>query len=421
MTRTAVRLILLVSCAHALVHVFELALPSVEQMIGEDLVGKTPEENKAATGALGLAWRLPFGLLAMVAGWLADRYGSRRLLVVYLLGCIVTSIVAASSRSMTPLLISMLVMGGFASIYHPAGLSLISRVTTPETRGRALGWHGIFGSIGITAAPMGAAVMFGTGWLGWRGYYMALCIPAVVIGILVLVSIRRVGSTRETTLPGNPSDTQNTATTQGGRFQRIPYLLLVTSGALSGFVYASFLHFLQRYLDGAGIRPDSISAESFRNLLAAVTLSFAVGGQWLAGRLARPGRLERLQVVILLASVPSLVLMSVASGWLCLLATCSFAFIHFMTQPVYNSLIAQFVPSRRRSTGYGFSNMVCFGIGGLGPLIVGQSTNNQLIYCSLATIVGLSALFATILWWTTKNPANTAANTAANTTPPHTS
>jgi len=401
MTRTAFRLVLLVSCAHALVHVFELALPSVEQMIGEDLVGKTPEENKAATGALGMAWRLPFGLLAMVAGWLADRYGSRRLLIVYLLGCVVAAIVAASSGSMTPLFVSMLVMGCFASIYHPAGLSLISRVTTAETRGRALGWHGIFGSIGITAAPMGAAVLFGTGWLGWRGYYVALCIPAVLIALLVLVSIRRIGSTRK------PDPQVGTVAEEDGPFQRFPYMLLVASGALSGFVYGAFLHFLQRYLDGAGIRPDTISAESFRNLLAAVTLSFAIGGQWLAGRLARPGRLEWLQVFILLASLPCLVLMGVATGWFCLVATCSFAFIHFMTQPVYNSLIAQLVPARRRSTGYGFSNMICFGIGGLGPLIVGQSTDNLLVYCGLAAVVGLSALLAAALWWTTRNrPTN---------------
>ena len=402
MTRTAFRLILLVSCAHALVHVFELALPSVEQMIGEDLVGKTAAENKAATGTLGMAWRLPFGLLAMVAGWLADRYGSRRLLIVYLGGCIITAIAAANSHSMPPLFISMLVMGCFASIYHPAGLSLISRVTTPETRGRALGWHGIFGSIGITAAPMGAAVLFGTGWLGWRGYYMALCVPAVVIALLVLVSIRRVSSTREPDSQVGPVSEEN------GPFQRGPYMLLVASGALSGFVYGAFLHFLQRYLDGAGIRPESVSAESFRNLLAAVTLSFAVGGQWLAGRLARPGRLEWLQVAILAASAPCLVLMGLATGWFCLVSACSFAFIHFMTQPVYNSLIAQLVPSRHRSTGYGFSNMICFGIGGLGPLIVGQSTDNLLIYCGLAAVVGLSTLLAAILWWCTRGASSDA-------------
>ena len=402
MTRTAFRLILLVSCAHALVHVFELALPSVEQMIGEDLVGKTAAENKAATGTLGMAWRLPFGLLAMVAGWMADRYGSRRLLIVYLGGCIITAIAAANSHSMPPLFISMLVMGCFASIYHPAGLSLISRVTTPETRGRALGGHGIFGSIGITAAPMGAAVLFGTGWLGWRGYYMALCVPAVVIALLVLVSIRRVSSTREPDSQVGPVSEEN------GPFQRGPYMLLVASGALSGFVYGAFLHFLQRYLDGAGIRPESVSAESFRNLLAAVTLSFAVGGQWLAGRLARPGRLEWLQVAILAASAPCLVLMGLATGWFCLVSACSFAFIHFMTQPVYNSLIAQLVPSRHRSTGYGFSNMICFGIGGLGPLIVGQSTDNLLIYCGLAAVVGLSTLLAAILWWCTRGASSDA-------------
>ena len=402
MTRTAFRLILLVSCAHALVHVFELALPSVEQMIGEDLVGKTAAENKAATGTLGMAWRLPFGLLAMVAGWMADRYGSRRLLIVYLGGCIITAIAAANSHSMPPLFISMLVMGCFASIYHPAGLSLISRVTTPETRGRALGWHGIFGSIGITAAPKGAAVLFGTGWLGWRDYYMALCVPAVVIALLVLVSIRRVSSTREPDSQVGPVSEEN------GPFQRGPYMLLVASGALSGFVYGAFLHFLQRYLDGAGIRPESVSAESFRNLLAAVTLSFAVGGQWLAGRLARPGRLEWLQVAILAASAPCLVLMGLATGWFCLVSACSFAFIHFMTQPVYNSLIAQLVPSRHRSTGYGFSNMICFGIGGLGPLIVGQSTDNLLIYCGLAAVVGLSTLLAAILWWSTRGASSDA-------------
>ena len=100
--------------------------------------------------------------------------------------------------------------------------------------------------------------------------------------------------------------------------------------------------------------------------------------------------------------------MGLATGWFCLVAACSFAFIHFMTQPVYNSLIAQLVPSRRRSTGYGFSNMICFGIGGLGPLIVGQSTDNLLIYCGLAAVVGLSTLLAAILWWSTRGASSVA-------------
>ena len=391
MTRSTFRLVLLVSCAHALVHVFELALPSVEQMIGDDF-----RVDKGTTGMLGMAWRLPFGLGALGAGWLADRFGSRKMLIVYLAGCITTAVLAATAPSLAVLFGSMFLMGCFASIYHPAGLSLISRVTTPETRGRALGWHGIFGSIGITAAPLGAAVLFSTRWLGWRGYYLLLIIPAAIIAILISISIRRGTSTR----PGPEEDLLPPESGETTVFRRGPFLLLVASGALSGFVYGAFLHFLQRYLDGAAIRPPSIPAESFRNYMAALTLLFAVVGQAIAGRLARPGRLEPLQVLILLASIPCLVWMAVAEGWQRPAATCSFALIHFMTQPVYNSLIAQLVPPARRSTGYGFSNLICFGLGGLGPWIVGQSTDDRLIYSSLAAVVASATLLATLLWWT---------------------
>jgi hypothetical protein len=52
--------------------------------------------------------------------------------------------------------------------------------------------------------------------------------------------------------------------------------------------------------------------------------------------------------------------------------------------------------------------MICFGIGGLGPLIVGQSTDNLLIYCGLAAVVGLSTLLAAILWWSTRGASSDA-------------
>ena len=67
MSPATFRLVLLISCAHALVHTFELALPSVEQMIGADF-----HVDRQQTGMLGTTWRLPFGFGALLAGWLAD-------------------------------------------------------------------------------------------------------------------------------------------------------------------------------------------------------------------------------------------------------------------------------------------------------------------------------------------------------------
>ena len=387
MSRSTFRLVLLVSCAHALVHVFELALPSVEQLIGDEF-----DVNERVTGSMGTAWRVPFGMGALLAGWLADRYGSKRMLLVYLAGCAATGLMAAIAPTLWILFAAMVAMGCFAAIYHPAGLSLISRVTTPETRGQALGWHGILGSIGIAAAPLTAGVLFGTGVTGWRGYYAALVVPAVLIAIMLA---RLVPDDR----PGRNNDTGSDSAFESEFAMRWKsYLVLVTTGALSGIVYAGFLHFLPRYLDETGLRPAGMESSSFRNYLAAMVLLFGVAGQAIAGRLARPGRLEPMLTLILAGSVPCLCWMAVADGSSRLAATCTLAVVHFMSQPVYNSLVAQYVPASRRSTGYGFSNMLTFGIGALGPLYAGFAGDQALVYGGLAVVVGVAAVLAGGLW-----------------------
>ncbi|MDA1166545.1 MAG: MFS transporter [Planctomycetota bacterium] len=370
------RLVVLISCAHALVHTFELALPAVEQMIGDEYgVGK------ASTGALGMAWRLPFGLGAVLAGILADRFGSRPLLIVYLVGCSFTAVLARWAPSFNMLFLVMLSMGCFASIYHPAGLALISRETTPETRGSALGLHGIIGSLGIAGAPFGAMLLFSTGNFGWRDYYLILTIPAMVIAARLLVDERRHRKQTRTQPVTVTVDPEPEAAICWRR-----YLVLVSAGALSGVVYGAFMHFLPRYLDTAGLRPETWTPASFRNALAAIVLGFGAIGQGVAGRLCRPGRLELLLVLVLLGNVPPLLWMAFAEGPSRFVAACVLAVIHFMNQPVYNSLIAQHIPASRRSLGYGFSNMMCFGIGAFGPCFAGQLAGDTAVYGGLAVV-----------------------------------
>lgn len=379
---------MLISCAHALVHTFELALPAVEQMIGSEYgVGKS------STGALGMVWRLPFGLGAVLAGFLADRYGSRPLLIVYLLGCSLTAVLARWAPSFSILFVVMLAMGCFASIYHPAGLALISRETTPETRGSALGLHGIIGSLGIAGAPFGAMLLFSTGKLGWRDYYLVLTIPAMLIAVKLIVDELRHRKEIREAVTVEVVDQPEEAAICWSR-----YLVLVSAGALAGFVYGAFMHFLPRYLDSAGLRPDDWTPASFRNALTAIVLAFGAIGQAVAGRLCRPGRLEYLLVLVLFGNVPPLLWMAFAEGPSRFVAACILALIHFMNQPVYNSLIAQHVPASRRSLGYGFSNMMCFGIGAFGPYFAGtagEAFGDTVVYGGLGAVAALAGAFAT--------------------------
>jgi len=175
------------------------------------------------------------------------------------------------------------------------------------------------------------------------------------------------------------------------------YLILVAGGAMAGFVYAAFMHFLPRYLNTAELRPSNIDPASFRNLLAAVVLIMGVLGQGIAGKFARPGRLQIQLALIMFANIGPLLWMAVATGPARFAAACLLGLVHFMTQPIYNSLIAQYVPFHRRSVGYGFSNMACFGIGALGPSYAGYAGSDFKVYGGLAIAAAASGMMALVL------------------------
>ncbi len=370
-----------------MVHTFEHALPAVEQMIGDEF-----HVDKDYTGALGTVWRLPFGLLAMLAGWLADRHGAKAMLIVYLLGCSVTAVLSATAPSLAVLFCWMFAMGCFASIYHPAGLSLISHETTAANRGKALGWHGIFGSLGIAAAPFLASLVFSTGRVGWRAYYVLLTLPAMLIVLLMT----RLKVTSESGTPVVASSDSASAAKSIDPIPWRPFLILVTAGSMGGFIYAAIMHFLPRYLSETGLRPSDWPDASFRTALATMVLVCGAVGQGIAGRIAQPQKLKSQLVTILLANAPFLLWMAFADGVWRFVAACGLAFVHFMHQPIYNSIVAHIIPRSRRSLGYGFSNMMTFGIGAIGPIVAGKLTD-RVAYASLAGVALLAATVAVML------------------------
>jgi MFS family permease len=388
MSRQVLRLVLLVSCAHALVHVYELSLPSVEQNIGAEYMVDT-----RITGLLGNTWRLPWGLCAILAGWLADRYGSRRLLIIYLVGCGATALAAAWARNLPTLFVSMFAMGAFASIYHPAGLAIISNAAGPRDRTMALGYHGIFGSAGIALAPFLAATVLGLD-ATWRTFYLILVVPGVALAI-VLYRLLPEPTRKQRIEALADEDERPTAWRQ--------YLLLVTAGTLGGFVYSAFLNFLPRYLAGdpaSGLTAADVGSSGA--YWTAGVLVVGIGGQYLAGHLGRFGHLERMLVIVIAASVPFLAAMSIAGGPWRIVAATAFVFVHFMQQPIYNSLLADYASPQRRSIAYGFSNTMAFGLGSFGAGFAGFALVEIGIaatYATLAVVTIIGSLISAVLWW----------------------
>lgn len=386
MSGATLRLVLLVSCAHALVHVFELSFPSVEQLIADQY-----HADQRLTGLLGNCWRLPFGLFAMLAGWLADRFGARSMLVLYLAGCAMSAALAWLAPGLAWLFAAMFLMGTFASIYHPAGLALISHATAPQHRPLALGYHGIFGSAGVAAAPFLAALVLSRG-ASWQQFYLVLGVAGLLLALLLYAAFRR--QQRDGFAPDRSHEPETIA-----HWSRYSVLLIIS--VLFGFIYSAQMNFLPRYLGEAGLRFGNLPAESVRNYLAAAVLLVGVVGQYVSGRVAHPRRLERLLVLILLGNVPCLAWMSLATGGTRVAAAALFVLVHFMHQPVYNSLVAAYVPSARRSLAYGLSNTLGFGVGSLGASFAGYALARYGATANYGLLAGLAAcstLTGLLLW-----------------------
>jgi hypothetical protein len=243
----------------------------------------------------------------------------------------------------------------------------------------------------------------------WRDYYLLLTAPGLLLAVGIHLLLRERGRPRATgfssgALHGEMDDEPPEPIPWGS------FLNLVLIGALTGFIYAALMQFMARYLSATGAL--SFLDEGLRSVLAAagrslpdtsaltgkyaatIVLVCGAFGQGIAGKLARPARLRPLMAVVLVLHVPCLWWMAVAEGQMRLWAACATGLVHFMNQPIYNSLIAQFVPYHRRSLGYGFSNMVCFGLGGLGPTFAGQMESDFANYASLAAIAVVATLLS---------------------------
>lgn len=376
-------LILAVCAAHAMVHVLEGSLPCVEQSIATEY-----DVNQKTTGWLQTVWRFPWGVGALIAGLLVDRFGAKRMLALYLLGSGATCIAASTLPGLDLLFLTMFLMGVMASIYHPAGLALLSHETTPDTLPKTLGWHGVFGSLGIGGVPLLAAGVLSVSH-SWQAFYGVLAVMSISVGLvfvyLTLQSPERVFSHVDRA----NADDRGDWTSFG--------ILLVMSSCI-GLSYHGVMSFLPRFLSDASVLGWQMNSEIGGNVGAASALILGCFGQFLAGYFARHKHLEWQLMLICAGTIPFLIGMSFASPEWKWWFVAAWAPTFFMHQPVFNSLIAKYTPRSRRSLCYGVSFAMGNGIGAISAGLVGENTDLQTAYLGLAGCALAATLSGGILW-----------------------
>lgn len=374
MKRAEKKVVVYTSACHGLTHILELTyaavLVTVSLEFGLGLFALGMVANSAA---------LAFGVGALPSGFLADRIGERRLLIYCFLGTGVASLVVGLSPSIWVLAAALTALGLTLGLYHPAGSAFIARVATK--RGPAFGYLGAAGNLGVALGPIMAGGI--AALLGWRASYFIFAIPAFFL-VALLYSLAEVETAPP---PRRPPQAESREITL--RSALLPLVVIYLIFMFSGFIYRGALTFLPLYIMERVTQVDSTAlAGSFTT----VALLFGVGGQFLGGLLSQRMRREKCAVIVALVTAPALLAMGNLSGLVLVAAAALFAFFHFMAQPVYNYLIAEYSPPAWRGRSYGISFFCTFGLGSFSAGISGYIAEHLGVNWVFISLAGFDLL-----------------------------
>ncbi len=342
-----------------------------------------------------MAYNLAYGVGQLPGGWLADRIGNRIVLTIGVAGIAVTGLLIGLSPNYIILGLLLVILGLAGGGYHPAAAPMVSASATEENRGKALGFHQIGGSASFFLAPLITAGIAGA--LGWRGTFIAISIPAIVIGIAFYILLGRLvytGGEKEGTISG---DTELISTP--GNTRRLTALVIL--GVSQMVVVYSVISFIPLYI------VDNFDASEEA---AAAMLSLAyIGGLW-AGPLGgwasdRFGRIPVILAVGLVAG-PVIYLLNLVGfgiGFSVILVVIGTSM--YLGMPVAEAYIISNTSEKNRSTVLGIYYLGSRGGPAIAPVIgyiidnYGFNTSFSIVGAAMVVIT----LFCGVLLWGRRN------------------
>lgn len=299
------------------------------------------------------------GLGAPFAGWLGDRVGEVRVMIVYLLGFGAATIACGLAQGPPSLKAALTLLGVFGAIYHPVGTAWVVK-NVEANRGRSLAILGMFGSIGGALSALVAAGLADVS--GWRTAFVVPGAVCMAVG-LVLAACWLTGRVAD-----RYDDAQPSVAPTGAQVQRALAVLIVTM-TLSSVIYHAFTTLLPKWMErdsGIAFGQGLIGIGSVVALiyLAGATAQFA-GGHW-----ADRGYAKQVYALVFAALVAILTVASQIGGWPIIVAAICVMLVMDATAPVEALLIARYTPSGRRGLAFGIRNGIAIVAGPVGIQLV---------------------------------------------------
>ena len=143
-----------------------------------------------SAGIVGLAvpaYLIPYGLISLAWGPLADRIGRRRVIQTCVAAFAAVTAATAAVPDVSLFIVARVVAGLVASGVVPVAVALIADVVPYGRRGRALGW--LFGGMAGGMAVGSTAGALGEPLIGWRGLFVTVAGVGLITVMMAMVWI----------------------------------------------------------------------------------------------------------------------------------------------------------------------------------------------------------------------------------------
>jgi MFS family permease len=320
-----------------------------------------------------------YGFLSPFAGYLADRFGRLRIIVLSLVVWSAVTWATAYAATVPQLLATRALMGVSEAFYLPAALALIVEAHGERSRSLATGIH---------QSGLYTGMALGGGWGGWMGeHYGWRSIFAILGGagmayVLLLYAVMRPIRARQPTAAEPPNFGQALSRLLALPDFRIMAGVFMIFGLASWIVYTWLpLYLYERF--GMSLTRAGFSATFY---IQAASYGGILAGGFMADRYSRASARSRIltQSLGLAVGAPFLFVIGVTTSHALLIAA---LITYGLGRGLYDAntmpALSQIAAPELRATGYGLFNLASCLVGGAGAAAAG----------SLKPLVGLSAAF----------------------------
>jgi MFS family permease len=325
-----------------------------------------------------------YGVAALPAGWLGDRWSQVGMLVVFFLGVGAGTLLTGLAGDTTMLFAGLTMLGLFAAIYHPVGIAWL--VASARKQGMALGINGVFGNLGSALAPVFVGLMID--YVSWRAAFIVPGVIALATGVALAFAWWRgwVQDARADRAPAAPPEP--------GAFWRVGLVLTVTM-TCNGFVYAGLMNTIPKIFEtglGAALAGNYTEIGLFAGAIIGLSSVCSILGGWLADRYSA----RSIYFIFWLLLIPPLFLMTSVSGIELLIVALLALSFNVSFAAAENMLVARYTPFEWRSLAYGARFVLAIGIGGLTVGLAGDLFDASGSFDSLYLLFGAAAIMAVL-------------------------